>query len=137
MQIKNIITSHPLGWLLSKYKNKTVTFHKPCHMNKNDFEKVEKFLLSIDGINYKRLDNIESCCGFGGSYFIYHPIIATKIALKKASNIKNIKADLILTSCPSCTMGLRYNQLMSFNFKKTLELRDFINSELMQADVMH
>lgn len=115
----------------SKYKNKTITFHKPCHMNKYDFEQVEKFLSSIDEINYKRLENVDSCCGFGGSYFIYHPIIATKIALKKARNIKNTKADLILTSCPSCTMGLRYNQLASFNFKKTLELRDFINSELM------
>ena len=114
----------------SKYKNKTVTFHKPCHMNKNDFEKVEKFLLSIDGINYKRLENIESCCGFGGSYFIYHPIIATKIALKKALAIKKSKADLILSACPSCIMGLRFNQLISFNFKKTLELRDFINNEL-------
>ena len=99
-------------------------------MNKNDFEKVEKFLLSIDGINYKRLENIESCCGFGGSYFIYHPIIATKIALKKALAIKKSKADLILSACPSCIMGLRFNQLISFNFKKTLELRDFINNEL-------
>lgn len=113
----------------SKYKNKTITFHKPCHLSKDDFEKVEKFLLSIDGINYKKLDNIESCCGFGGSYFLYHPIIALKIALKKARDIKNTKADLILTACPSCTLGLRFNQLFSFNFKKTLELRDFISNE--------
>jgi hypothetical protein len=114
----------------SKFKNKTITFHKPCHMSKADFEKVENFLSSIDGINYKRLDNIESCCGFGGSYFIYHPIIAIKIALKKAFDIKKTKTDLILTACPSCTMGLRFNQLISFNFKKTLELRDFIDKEL-------
>jgi len=114
----------------SKYKNKTITFHKPCHLSKTDFKKIEKFLSSIDGIKYVRLDNIDSCCGFGGSYFIYHPIIATKIALKKALTIKNSKADLILTACPSCTMGLRFNQLISLNFKKTLELRDFINNEL-------
>ncbi|MBQ7287625.1 MAG: (Fe-S)-binding protein [Candidatus Gastranaerophilales bacterium] len=114
----------------SKYKNKVITFHKPCHMNNNDFNLVEEFLSSIDGLNYKRLDNIDTCCGFGGSYFVFHPIIATKIALKKARDIKNSKADLILTMCPSCTLGLRYNQLASFNFKKTLELRDFIDCEL-------
>ena len=114
----------------SKYKYKTVTFHKPCHMSKNDFEEVEKLLLSIDGLSYKQLNNFESCCGFGGSYFIYHPIIAVKIALKKAFDIKKTKADLVLTACPSCTIGLRFNQIISFNFKKTLELRDFINSEL-------
>ena len=114
----------------SKYKNKTITFHKPCHLNKKDFENIESFLKNIKGVEYKRLNNHENCCGFGGSYFLFHPIIATKIALKKALDIKNTKADLILTTCPSCTMGLRFNQLISFNFKKTLELRDFINNEL-------
>jgi len=114
----------------SKYKNKTITFHKPCHMSNNDFLLIENLLSSIKNANYKRLENFDTCCGFGGSYFLFHPIIATKIALKKACDIKKTKADLILTMCPSCTLGLRYNQLASFNFKKTLELRDFINCEL-------
>ena len=115
----------------SKYKNKTITFHKPCHMDKKDFEQIEKFLSSIENINYKKLNDIDKCCGFGGSYFVFHPIISTKIALKKAKDIKNTKADLILSACPSCTFGLRYNQIISFSFKKTLELRDFIDKELI------
>ena len=86
---------------------------------------VLKFLLT----NPKRLENFDSCCGFGGSYFIFHPIISMKIALKKAKAIKKSKADLILTMCPSCTIGLRFGQLISLNFKKTLELRDFIDKE--------
>ena len=114
----------------SKYKNKIVTFHKPCHMDISDFEKIETLLKNIEGINYTRLDEIDSCCGFGGSYFMYHPVISSVIALKKAKTIKNICADLILTACPSCVMGLRYNQIISLNFKKTLELRDFINNEV-------
>lgn len=113
----------------SKYKNKTVVFHKPCHLSKADFEKIESFLENLEGIHYKKLENPDSCCGFGGSYFLFHPLTASKIALKKALDIKNSNADLILTACPSCTMGLRYNQLISFNFKKTLELRDFIDKE--------
>lgn len=116
----------------SKYKNKTVVFHKPCHMTIDDFNKIENLLKNIEGINYKRLEDIDSCCGFGGSYFMYHPFISAKIALKKAISIKNIKADLILTACPSCVMGLRFNQIISFNFKKTLELRDFINNEIIK-----
>ncbi len=114
----------------SKYKNKIVTFHKPCHLSQKDFYKIEKILHSIEDIKYIPLEDIDECCGFGGSYFIFHPIIASKIALKKAFSIKNTKADLILTTCPSCTIGLRFNQLISFNFKKTLELRDFIQNEL-------
>jgi len=113
----------------SKYKNKKITFHKPCHLINSDFEQIENILKTIDGINYIRLDEIDSCCGFGGSYFMYHPVISTKIALKKAKTIKNSKADLILSACPSCVMGLRFNQIISFNFKKTLEIRDFIEKE--------
>ncbi len=114
----------------SKYFGKTVTFHKPCHLNMEEFLKIEEILKSIEGINYKRLENFDTCCGFGGSYFIFHPIVSTLIALKKAKTIKKSKADLILSLCPSCVLGLRFNQLLTFNFKKTLELRDFFDKEL-------
>ncbi len=112
----------------SKYT--TVTFHKPCHLSKEDFLNIEKFLNNIEGIKYIPLENSENCCGFGGSYFIFHPVISSLIALKKTKDIKEINPDLILTVCPSCTIGLRYGQIISGQFKKTLELRDFINSKL-------
>ena len=99
-------------------------------MSDDDFELIESLLKSIEGIDYIRLDDIDSCCGFGGSYFMYHPIISAKIALKKAKTIKSSNADLILSACPACVMGLRFNQIISLNFKKTLELRDFFENEI-------
>ncbi len=114
----------------SKYFNKTITFHKPCHLSESEFLKIEKILSGIKNLKYKRMENYDSCCGFGGGYFLYHPLISTKIALKKAKNIKKTNPDLILTLCPSCTLGLRFNQIVSLNFKKTLELRDFIENEI-------
>ena len=117
----------------SKYKNKTVVFHKPCHITLEEYRQIKEFLKKIEGINFKELENPDTCCGFGGSYFVFHPLISTKIALKKAKTIKDAKADLILTLCPSCTLGLRYNQIVSLNFKKTLELRDFIEQELIET----
>ena len=118
--------------LKSNSRYKTITFHKPCHLSKEDFLNIEKFLNNIEGIKYFPLNDIEKCCGFGGSYFIFHPIISSLIALKKAKDIKKISPDLILTVCPSCTMGLRFGQIISKQFKKTLELRDFINNELTE-----
>jgi len=112
----------------SKYK--TITFHKPCHLSKEDFLNIEKFLNNIKGVNYIPLNNIDKCCGFGGSYFVFHPIISSLIALKKVNDIKSVNPDLILTTCPSCTIGLRFGQIISGQFRKTLELRDFINNEL-------
>ncbi len=116
----------------SKFKNKTVVFHKPCHMDKKDHEKIEEFLCGLE-LKYQKLENEDSCCGFGGSYFLCHPITAFKIAFKKARTIKNSHADLILTTCPSCTMGLRFGQIFFFGFKKTLELRDFVDKEMTQG----
>ena len=118
----------------SKYKNKTITFHKPCHLKNDDFSDIENFLSNIKGINYTPLKNPDLCCGFGGSYFMFHPVISSEIALKKAKEIKLSNADLVLSVCPSCVMGLRYNQIISLNFKKTLELRDFINNELIEIN---
>ena len=63
---------------------------------------------------------------------MFHPIISSLIALKKVDDIKKINPDLILTTCPSCTMGLRYGQIISMQFKKTLEFRDFIENELIE-----
>lgn len=116
--------------LKSNSKYKSATFHKPCHMTKTDFLNIEKFLKNIEGLNYIPLENSEKCCGFGGSYFIFHPVTSLMIALKKADDIKKSDANLILTACPSCTMGLRFGQLITRGFKKTLELRDFIEQEL-------
>ncbi len=113
----------------SRYKNKTITFHKPCHMSQSDFLAIEQFLQSIKGINYVPCDS-NSCCGFGGSYFLFHPVISAKIAQKKAELIKKTNCDLILSACPSCVLGLRFSQLFYKGFKKTLELRDFIDKEL-------
>ena len=112
------------------YKNKTrykkATFHKPCHMSKDDFEHVENLLNNIENLNYIRLENPDLCCGFGGSYFIFHPLTALKIAFKSASQINNADVDLILTACPSCTFGLRTMQILTGKNKKVLELRDFL-----------
>ena len=120
--------------LKNKYKNKTIVFHKPCHLSDSDFNKIETFLKNIKEIKYKSLENPNLCCGFGGSYFMFHPFTALKIALKCAHQIKQSKADLILSACPSCTMGLRFSQIISGNFKKTLELRDFIQNELIKIE---
>ena len=114
----------------SRYR--TVTFHKPCHMSKTDFLNIENFLINIQGIKYISLENTEKCCGFGGSYFMFHPVISSLITLKKVHDIKKINPDLILTSCPSCVIGLRFGQIISGQFKKTLELRDFIDKELIE-----
>ena len=76
----------------------------------------------IDAMRKSMKDMVES----GTTHFIDY----REGGLKGVKLLKKASADLILTACPSCTMGLRFGQLISLNFKKTLEIRDFIETEL-------
>ena len=116
-------------------KNYKITYHLPCHLKSSgiELEEIENILKKIKNINYKRAENAEDCCGFGGDFFIRHPKIAYTISMKKAKNIINTNTDFVLTSCPTCLWSLQFsmfiNKLINKNAKipKVMDLNDFIN----------
>lgn len=117
-------------------KNYKITYHMPCHLKSSGvkLEEIENILKSIKNINYKQMEKADSCCGFGGDFFIRHPKIAYTISMKKAKNIINTNTDFVLTSCPTCLWSLQFsmfiNKLINKNAKipKVMDLNDFINT---------
>lgn len=117
-------------------KNYKITYHTPCHLKSSGvkLEEIENILKSIKNINYKQMEKADSCCGFGGDFFIRHPKIAYSISMKKAKNIINTNTDFVLTSCPTCLWSLQFsmfiNKLINKNNKipKVMDLNDFINN---------
>ena len=117
-------------------KNYKITYHMPCHLKSSGvkLEEIENILKSIKNINYKQMEKADSCCGFGGDFFIRHPKIAYSISMKKAKNIINTNTDFVLTSCPTCLWSLQFsmfiNKLINKNNKipKVMDLNDFINT---------
>lgn len=79
------------------------TFFKPCHIDQGEFEKLE----ATFGSNYTPLEK-HSCCGFGGDFFIRHPIIAHKLSAVLAKRIYDSGAKIVLTACPSCSWSLHW-----------------------------
>ncbi len=116
-------------------KKLNVTYHLPCHLKSAGIgmEEIENLLGSIKNINYKKMEKAEDCCGFGGDFFIRHPILACKISLKKARNIVDTNSDIVLTSCPTCLWSLRFSMFVSkYVFKnkntpKAIDMADFLN----------
>lgn len=109
----------------------TVTFHHPCHLKSAGIElsDVEEILNSIENINYKRLQNPDECCGFGGDYFTRHPRTADVLSTRKIDDVINSGAQIVLTACPTCLWSLKYGLKKRHIRKiKAYDLAEFLYS---------
>jgi FAD/FMN-containing dehydrogenase/Fe-S oxidoreductase len=92
-------------------------YHEPCHnpMKMQDSVKTVNALIStIDNV---KIEKNERCCGESGSLAVTRPDISTQVRFRKEEEMlkgaDKLRADgftgdvKILTSCPSCLMGLK------------------------------
>jgi glycolate oxidase iron-sulfur subunit len=108
-----------------KFKNKIkVTFHKPCHL-KNDFF-LERILSNCANVEYIKMEDYDECCGFAGSFGVKNRGLSTEISKAKAKNITATNADYVITTCPSCVLGLRQGLFLSGGKAKVVSLLEFL-----------
>lgn len=104
-----------------KYINPSkVLYHKPCH-NEN---KEMNVLSEIKGLE---IETTESCCGFSGDFGILHNSISTKISQKNLENHQNKGFSTIVTSCPSCIIGLKQGAIENGIETEVKQLSEFLN----------
>jgi len=89
-------------------KNKTVTWHDSCHLNRHLGVKDQprRIIRSLEGIEYKEMTRPDWCCGMAGSFSIYYYDLSKKIADKKMETIRETGADIVATACPGCMIQL-------------------------------
>ena len=85
----------------------TITWHEPCHLGRHQHVSREPLtiLRRTFGNAFHELQE-PGCCGFGGSFNLYHYAMSQKIGLRKACNIREAGADYVVTSCPGCLMQI-------------------------------
>lgn len=83
-----------------------VTFHKPCHLQNDDF--VKEIFEKCENIEYVEMKDYDECCGFAGEFALQNPKIARALASKKIDNAISTGADYIVTTCPACILGLKF-----------------------------
>lgn len=105
-----------------KYK---LSYHKPCH----DEHDNESFIKGLANIEFFPLEVKNECCGFSGEFAIKHQSISREISKSKAENIAKTGADIVVTTCPSCVMGLNQGLL---EIKQTTIIMNV--SELLNID---
>lgn len=101
-----------------------VTFHKPCHLQNDDF--LKPLLANCENVEYVEMEGYDDCCGFAGEFAIKNHKISMAISKKKAQNIINTGADYVITTCPACILGLNQGLFGIKNAPKVLSLTDFI-----------
>jgi len=110
----NTAVQNNINWgdLIAKYdikfrfkKKLRVTFHKPCHLNNDDF--FEKIIANCENINYIKMNEYDSCCGISGSFAIKNRKLSQALLRQKTDNIKASNADIVITTCPACLLGLK------------------------------
>jgi len=75
------------------------------------------------------------CCGAAGSYSLKHYDLSMKVLAQKMQNVARTSADILLTSCPGCSMqlahGIREHSL-KMQSMELIELLDLAYQPLSQ-----
>lgn len=94
-----------------KAKGLKVTWHAPCHLNRQLGVKSQpkQILNSIPEIKFVEMPDEERCCGMAGTFSLHYYDLSKKIADKKVEAIRASGADIVATACPGCEVQLLDN----------------------------
>ena len=86
----------------------SVTWHDPCHLVRGlGISKEPRQLLRQMGAAFIEMDEPNSCCGFGGSFSLFHYDVSRSVNDEKIGRISDTNAQYVATGCPGCIMHLK------------------------------
>jgi len=114
---------------------KTVTYHDPCHLGRGQdiYEAPREILNRVKGIKLKDLTRSREnsfCCGGGGLVPIGFPDFSLDLARERASEMKSMGAELLLSACPACKENLKIAAQKLKLRTKVLDIAELVNNAL-------
>jgi len=97
---------------------KRVGLHRGCHglrelrlarsseRVQSHFDKVERLLVGIDGLELAPLDRPDECCGFGGTFAVDEPAISLGMGRDRLADHARNGAEVIVSTDVSCSLHL-------------------------------
>ncbi|MBR5319929.1 MAG: LUD domain-containing protein [Peptococcaceae bacterium] len=86
----------------------SVTWHDPCHLVRGlNISSEPRQLLTQIGAELTEMKEPNSCCGFGGSFSLFHYDVSRSVNDEKISQIADTNAQYVATGCPGCVMHLK------------------------------
>jgi heterodisulfide reductase subunit D len=113
----------------------TVTYHDPCHLGRGQgiYEAPREILTSIKGITLKDIRRSREngfCCGGGGLVPTGFPEFSDDLAWERASEMKDVGADLLLSACPACKENLKIAARKLKRGNKVVDIVELISEVL-------
>lgn len=115
----------------SKELNKTVTYHDPCFLGRQNqlFEEPRHILTSIPGINFVEMDRIREralCCeGGGGRMWIEAHETMKRTATVRVQEALDCGAEILATACPFCLLTLE-DAVKSGELEEKIQVLDIV-----------
>ena len=115
----------------SKELNKTVTYHDPCFLGRQNqlFDEPRHILTSIPGINFVEMDRIREralCCeGGGGRMWIEAHETMKRTATVRVQEALDCGAEILATACPFCLLTLE-DAVKSGELEEKIRVQDIV-----------
>lgn len=87
----------------------TAAYHDACHLahGQGIRSQPRELLRAIPGLEVREINRPELCCGSAGVYNLLNPQTATELGDRKAANVRDTGAQLLVTANPGCSMQIR------------------------------
>ncbi|WP_425400953.1 (Fe-S)-binding protein [Aeoliella sp.] len=79
---------------------------KPSEQMTTPFNKVEKLLAGLEGIELVQLERVDECCGFGGTFAVAEEAVSCRMGLDRLADHHSAGAEVIASADMSCLMHL-------------------------------
>lgn len=91
----------------AQFKGK-VTYHDSCHLLRElkVQEEPRQLIRNVRGLEFVELDDMQTCCGFGGTFAVKFPEISTAMGTDKATAIERTGAEVVVANDSSCLMQI-------------------------------
>jgi glycolate oxidase iron-sulfur subunit len=96
-----VATRHPI--------RARIAYHDACHLAHAQRIRSEprRLLAGIPGVELVEIPDGEQCCGSAGIYNLVEPESAEEIGRRKADNVLSVRADLLASANPGCTLQIQ------------------------------
>jgi glycolate oxidase iron-sulfur subunit len=86
----------------------TVAYHDACHLAHAQGIRAQPraLLAGIPELTIKEIAEAEICCGSAGTYNLLQPEAAKELGDRKAGNVRNTEAELLVAANPGCSLQI-------------------------------
>jgi len=86
---------------------RSLTYHYTCHLRGIGVkDEGVKLLQQMGNVEFREMEKMDQCCGFGGTFAVKYPEISGAIVEDKVQCIAATKADAVVCNDAGCSMNI-------------------------------